>query len=117
MDGLINSKSNKMKRPNQYSKPLEGVRTESYHPADYANNQYAKDLNTYIDYLEMQQRKMYSEEDMEVAFMAGGNVCIEDDDYVNLYLKHMKEWIEQFKKDKKSKHNKDLLLQLKQPMK
>jgi hypothetical protein len=53
-----------MKRPNQYSKPLEGVRTESYHPADYTNNQYAKDLNTYIDYLEIQQERRYSEEEV-----------------------------------------------------
>jgi hypothetical protein len=42
-----------MKRPNEYSKPLEGVRTEKYHPADL-NGQYAKDLNKYIDYLETQ---------------------------------------------------------------
>ncbi len=42
-----------MKRPNQYSKPLGGVRTESYHPAD-VNTQYSKDLNTYIDFLEAQ---------------------------------------------------------------
>lgn len=41
-----------MKRPNKYSKPLGGIRTENYHPADYTNNQYVDDLNKYIDFLE-----------------------------------------------------------------
>ena len=63
---------NKMKRPNQYSKPLESVRTESYHPADHTNNQYANDLNTYIDYLEKQQKRMYSEGEL----LAFGKFCI-----------------------------------------
>lgn len=40
-----------MKRPNIYSRPLDGERKENYHPADL-NGQYAKDLNKYIDYLE-----------------------------------------------------------------
>ena len=47
-----------MKRPNKYSKPLGGVRTENYHPADYTNNQYADDLNKYIDYLESEVKKL-----------------------------------------------------------
>lgn len=45
-----------MKRPSIYSKPLEGVRKESYHPADL-DGQYAKDLNKYIDYLESELKK------------------------------------------------------------
>lgn len=40
-----------MKRPNKFSKPLEGDKLESYHPNDL-KGQYAKDLNTYIDFLE-----------------------------------------------------------------
>ena len=60
-----------MKRPNQYSKPLEGVRTENYHPSDYTNNQYVDDLNTYIDYLELQKERTYSDEDMRSAWEDG----------------------------------------------
>ena len=41
-----------MKRPNQYSRPLGGDRKENYHPSETSNNQYADDLNKYIDYLE-----------------------------------------------------------------
>ena len=46
-----------MKRPNIYSKPLEGDRTENYHPADLGG-QYAKDLNKYIDYLKTEVEKL-----------------------------------------------------------
>lgn len=49
-----------MKRPNIYSKPLEGIRTENYHPADL-NGQYAKDLNKYIDHLEIEVKKLKKE--------------------------------------------------------
>ncbi len=81
-----------MKRPNQYSKPLVGVRTESYHPADHTNNQYAKDLNTYIDYLEKQQERMYSEEEVINAFNEGQALTVRGK------LIQGKEWFEQFKK-------------------
>jgi len=40
-----------MKRPNEYGKPLNGSRT-NYHPADLSG-EYVKDLNTYIDHLEL----------------------------------------------------------------
>lgn len=50
-----------MKRPNKYSKPLGGIRTESYHPSDYTNNQYADDLNKYIDYLESELQEKVEE--------------------------------------------------------
>lgn len=46
-----------MKRPTRYSKPLEGARTNSYHPADI-DGQYVKDLNKYIDYLEVEINKL-----------------------------------------------------------
>lgn len=46
-----------MERPNRYSKPLGGVRTENYHPAE-TDGQYAKDLNKYIDYLETEIKKL-----------------------------------------------------------
>lgn len=49
-----------MKRPNIYSKPLAGERKENYHPADYSNNQYADDLNKYIDYLESKVKNLSS---------------------------------------------------------
>lgn len=48
-----------MKRPNEYSKPLGGVRTEGYHPAD-KDSQYAKDLDKYIDFLESEMKKYSS---------------------------------------------------------
>ena len=48
-----------MRRPNKYSKPLEGVRTESYHPSEL-DTQYAKDLNKYIDYLEGKAKNISS---------------------------------------------------------
>lgn len=45
------------------------------------------------------QEKMYSEEDMREAFIAGGNSLIEEDDaYGSAYHKYMEEWFEQFKK-------------------
>jgi hypothetical protein len=46
-----------------------------------------------------QAKRMYSEEDMRKAFIAGGNSCIEEDDvYGSLYDAYMKDWFEQFKK-------------------
>ena len=48
-----------------------------------------------------QAEKMYSEEDMRKAFIAGGNSQIEeDDDYGTEYDAYMEEWFEQFKKKK-----------------
>ena len=45
-----------------------------------------------------QQERMYSEEDMRKAFIAGGNSQIEeDDDYGTEYDAYMEEWFEQFK--------------------
>jgi hypothetical protein len=41
----------------------------------------------------------YSKEDMELAFIAGGNSNItEDDGYGSRYIKYMDKWFEQFKK-------------------
>jgi hypothetical protein len=46
-----------------------------------------------------QSERMYSEEDMRKAFIAGGNSQIEeDDDYGTEYDAYMEEWFEQFKK-------------------
>jgi hypothetical protein len=46
-----------------------------------------------------QQERMYSEEDMRKAFIAGGNSQIEEDDYYGTeYDAYMEEWFEQFKK-------------------
>jgi hypothetical protein len=45
------------------------------------------------------QERMYSEEDMRKAFIAGGNSQIEeDDDYGTEYDAYMEEWFEQLKK-------------------
>lgn len=46
-----------------------------------------------------QQERMYSEEDMREAFIAGGNSQIEEDDaYGSEYHKYMDNWFKQFKK-------------------
>lgn len=48
---------------------------------------------------EEMQGRMYSEEDMREAFIAGGNSQIEEDDgYGTEYDAYMEEWFEQFKK-------------------
>jgi hypothetical protein len=45
------------------------------------------------------QERMYSEEDMRKAFIAGGNSCIEEDDvYGSLYDAYMEDWFKQLKK-------------------
>jgi hypothetical protein len=45
------------------------------------------------------QERLYSEEDLRVAFIAGGNSLIEEDDcYGTEYNKYMEEWFENFKK-------------------
>lgn len=49
--------------------------------------------------LQKEQARMYSEEDLREAFIAGGNSQIEEDDgYGSRYLKYMEEWFKQFKK-------------------
>ena len=46
-----------------------------------------------------QQERMYSEEDLREAFIAGGNSQIEeDDDYGTEYDAYMEDWFKQFKK-------------------
>ena len=46
-----------------------------------------------------QAERMYSEEDMREAFIAGGNSCMKKDDvYGSLYDAYMENWFEQFKK-------------------
>ena len=53
----------------------------------------------FIDGAKWQQERMYSEEDMRKAFIAGGNSQIEeDDDYGTEYDAYMQDWFEQFKK-------------------
>ena len=53
-----------------------------------------------------QQERMYSEEDMRKAFIAGGNSCIEEDDvYGSFYDAYMKNWFEQFKKKQDETRN------------
>jgi hypothetical protein len=72
---------------------------------DKINSQYKNGLNPYahkigfIEGSEWMQERMYSEEDMRKAFIAGGNSQIEeDDDYGTEYDAYMEEWFEQFKK-------------------
>jgi hypothetical protein len=46
-----------------------------------------------------QAERMYSEEDIREAFIAGGNSCMKKDDvYGSLYDAYMENWFEQFKK-------------------
>jgi hypothetical protein len=57
------------------------------------------DKESFIEGAKWQQERMYSEEDMRKAFIAGGNSQIEeDDDYGTEYDAYMEEWFEQFKK-------------------
>ena len=60
----------------------------------------AMDEDCFINVIkEWQAGRMYSEEDMRKAFIAGGNSQIEeDDDYGTEYDAYMEEWFEQFKK-------------------
>lgn len=39
-----------MKKPTRYTK--EGLRNERYHPSEYIRNNYASDLEKYIEHLE-----------------------------------------------------------------
>ena len=57
--------------------------------------------HAFIEGAEWQAERMYSEEDMRKAFIAGGNSQIEeDDDYGTEYDAYMEDWFNQFKKTK-----------------
>ena len=64
-------------------------------------NQFIKGKIVYhgfIEGAEWMRERMYSEEDMRKAFIAGGNSQIEeDDDYGTEYDAYMEDWFEQFK--------------------
>jgi hypothetical protein len=69
---------------------------------------YGSDVSKDVEYYaflngaQWQQERMYSEEDMREAFIAGGNSQIEEDDvYGTEYDAYMEEWFEQFKKGRK----------------
>jgi hypothetical protein len=71
---------------------------ESY-VKDSSHELYQLRKQCFMDGAKWQQERMYSEEDMRKAFIAGGNSCIEEDDvYGSLYDAYMKNWFEQFKK-------------------
>lgn len=56
------------------------------------------DRDVWLKGAKWQQKRMYSEEDMREAFIAGGNSQIEEDDaYGSDYLAYMEEWFKQFK--------------------
>ncbi len=66
---------------------------------------YGSDVSKDVEYYaflngaKWQQERMYSEEDMREAFIAGGNSLIEeDDDYGTEYDAYMEQWFKQFKK-------------------
>lgn len=89
-----------MKRPNQYSKPLAGARKESYHPADYAHNQYADDLNKYIDHLEAKV-KAYESESKTKAVDGGSDLLV---DFISIHKEgHAECYIELLLRIAKSK--------------
>ena len=57
--------------------------------------------NSFIQGAKWQAKRMYSEEDLRTAFIAGGNSQIEeDDDYGTEYDAYMEDWFNQFKKTK-----------------
>ena len=54
-------------------------------------------IESFIEGAKWQQERMYSEEDMRKAFIAGGNSCIEEDDvYGSLYNAYIENWFEQY---------------------
>jgi hypothetical protein len=56
------------------------------------------EVDAFVEGAKWMQERMYSEEDMRKAFIAGGNSQIEeDDDYGTEYDAYMEEWFEQFK--------------------
>jgi len=64
----------------------------------HSNRKFAYEI--IIPQEESKQERMYSEEDLREAFIAGGNSQIEEDDgYGSRYLKYMEEWFKQFKKN------------------
>lgn len=56
-------------------------------------------MNNFIAGAKWQAKRMYSEEDMAEAFIAGGNSQIEEDDcYGTEYNTYMEDWFKKFKK-------------------
>jgi hypothetical protein len=73
---------------------------EKYAIIDDKHEKY-KCVQDFIAGAKWQAKRMYSEEDMRKAFIAGGNSQIEeDDDYGSAYDAYMEEWFKQFKKKK-----------------
>jgi len=74
---------------------LEEVAKSKYGRSIYDYEQ----IDAFVEGGLWQAERMYSEEDMRKAFIAGGNSNItEDDGYGSKYLKYMEKWFEQFKK-------------------
>jgi hypothetical protein len=75
------------------------IKTNSFSDRVKANELAESSKQDFIQGAKWQAERMYSEEDMRKAFIAGGNSCIEEDDvYGSLYDAYMKNWFEQFKK-------------------
>jgi hypothetical protein len=73
----------------KYAKTAEGI------DIPYQNGLYYG----FVDGAKWQAERMYSEEDLKKAFIAGGNSQIEEDDgYGSRYLKYMEDWFQKFKK-------------------
>ena len=73
-----------------------------FHPPQ--DSGYWKDM--FLEGAKWKAKRMYSEEDMRKAFIAGGNSQIEeDDDYGTEYDAYMEEWFKQFKKKKQYDRN------------
>ena len=115
--GLTNLKRNKMNYIARGCMYCEGICNKECLPKqetvedaaennwDKINSQYKNGLNPYahkigfIEGSEWMQERMYSEEDLRKAFIAGGNSQIEeDDDYGTEYDAYMEDWFNQFKK-------------------
>jgi hypothetical protein len=86
-----------MKQETTLEEAAEKYANELPEPYNYGINSDKK--KGFIEGAKWQAERMYSEEDMRKAFIAGGNSCIEEDDvYGSLYDAYMKNWFEQFKK-------------------
>ena len=81
------------------NKELEEV-TQSKYPLDiWTEEESLIRKLAFTNGAKWQGERMYSEEDMREAFIAGGNSQIEEDDaYGSGYFKYMEKWFEQFKK-------------------
>jgi hypothetical protein len=106
LKGALNSQYVDFSNPN--ADKISSTSTTSFKQEtreEAAKRIYGSDASKDVEYYaflngaKWQQKRMYSEEDMREAFIAGGNSLIEeDDDYGTEYDAYMEQWFKQFKK-------------------